>query len=106
MQTALDVDFEVCGRNFRVSHASIENAAEIPAPNDVAVLLGFTLALNAGGGIGKSLQASQRNHLPAPVATAIVTFAHPLEGRFNMGELTAFDLGKLRANLVLRRIES
>src|SRR6185503_6257718 len=85
--------------------AAIENAAEVRTPSDVATLLGFTLALNAGLGIGQGLQASQRNHLPAPVAATVVPFAHPLKGRFDMGELTAFDLRELRADLVLCRIE-
>ena len=41
----------------------------------------------------------------AAFAAAVIALAHPLQGGFDAGQLAAFDLGQLRADLVLGRIE-
>ena len=84
--------------------AQIEKAIEV-ARGQLAVLFGFTLALNAHRGVGQGLQARQGNLLAAAVALAVIAVAHPLQRRLNVRQFAAFDLGQLRADFILGRIQ-
>jgi len=105
-QPSGDVEFHVADRDVAIVRGRVEQAAPVGVrPVGRAFPFGLPLALDAAGGIGQGLEPRHGDVGPAVLADAVAPLAHPLQGGFGSGELLAFDLGQLGADLVMDRIE-
>ena len=94
--TLRDVQFDVVDRQVGVQGVRVQEASPIHIhPGRPSLVFSFSLTLDAHRGVRQCIQPSHWNGAIAGLADPVLTFSHPLQGGFDLGQFAAFDLGKL-----------
>src|SRR5690606_34996397 len=100
------LQFEIADRNIDIIIAGVDHSPPVGfSPAFKLPQFRRPLAFNAHGGVGESLQASERNLRRTNLANAISSLTDTLESPFDVCQFAAFDFSQLRADFVLGRIE-
>lgn len=102
-----NIQFDIVDCDIVVRAVRIEDATPIDfaALDRFAFEFGLPLAFHAQRRIRKGRQSGHGNVATTVFANPVLPFVHPLEGLLDACQLPALDLGKLRADLVLDRVE-
>ena len=72
----------------------------------IGILFHFALAGNAQSGVGQGVEPRLGDLAPAELATTVKAVDDPLQGVLDLAELSTFNLDDLRADLIVRGINS